>query len=355
MRWFRSSEHSDPAVGATVSARNDRGVRSFPAVAVALAAALAVPGPAGGAPITVLVSAAVGEDAQQTMPAALWLKLVSEYVGPAKIVAAVEPSVPDEQSCRAAHAAYALLATFDRLPRLPGTAQEIDREYAVARFTLRNCVTGVVSPAKFVRIESDPVAESARPGDATAETQWGRAVRATLAANPLALVRVAPGHAAAGVQLADRPPERRLRVLRRCAAVPGRAGAVRLCGRRRAAARADRAGRRRGRAEVRHGARHRPRHAATGRLRVDGGADPDAVTRSDPVRHPNIGAEPNAGAEPHAYTFGGSSPVMSATRLDCWPRFAIAMTSSPSARRCRRTPLVERPARRIWLTGILIT
>jgi hypothetical protein len=29
------------------------------------------------------------------------------------------------------------------------------------------------------------------------------------------------------------------------------------------------------------------------------------------------------------------------------PRFAIAITSSPSASRCKRTPLVERPARRI--------
>ncbi len=33
----------------------------------------------------------------------------------------------------------------------------------------------------------------------------------------------------------------------------------------------------------------------------------------------------------------------------------MAMTSSPSASRCRRTPLVERPARRIWLTGMRIT
>src|SRR5450631_3142489 len=36
----------------------------------------------------------------------------------------------------------------------------------------------------------------------------------------------------------------------------------------------------------------------------------------------------------------GSSPVISATRLVTCPRFAIAITSSPSASRCSRTPLV---------------
>jgi len=191
--WFRSSDYSDPAVGATVSARNDRGVRPFPAMTAALvAAALAVSAPARGTPITVLVAAPVGEGAQQTMPATLWLRLVSDYVGPAKVVPDVESTMPDQERCRAAHAAYALLATFDRAPRLPGTAQDTDRAYAVARFTLRNCATGVVSPPKIVRLESDPVDGSDRTGDAAAaERQWSRAVHAALARDPLALVKAA--------------------------------------------------------------------------------------------------------------------------------------------------------------------
>jgi hypothetical protein len=160
--------------------------------AALVAAALAAPGPARGTPITVLVAAPVGEGAQETMPAGLWLRLVSDYLRPAKIVPDIETTVPDEERCRAAHAAYALLATFDRAPRLPGTAQDTDRAYAVARFTLRNCATGVVSPSKIVRLESDPVAESERTGDAAAaDRQWSRAVRAALARDPLALVKAA--------------------------------------------------------------------------------------------------------------------------------------------------------------------
>jgi hypothetical protein len=170
------------------------GVRRFPAITAALAAAaLAVPAPVPGAPITVLVAAPVGEGAQQTMPAALWLRLVSEYVGPAKIVADVESTMPDQERCRAAHASYALLATFDRAPRLAGTAQDTDRAYAVARLTLRDCATGVVSPPRIIRLESDPVAESDRTGDlAAAERQWARPVQVALAHEPLALVKAAP-------------------------------------------------------------------------------------------------------------------------------------------------------------------
>jgi hypothetical protein len=168
-------------------------VRPFPAIAAALVgAALAAPVPARGAPVTVLVAAPVGDAAQQTMPAALWLRLVSDYVGPAKIVTDAEAAMPDQERCRAAHAAYALLATFDRAPRLPGTAQDTDRAYAVARFTVRNCATGVVSPAKVLRLESDPVAESDRTGDAAdADRQWSRAVHAALARNPLVIVKAA--------------------------------------------------------------------------------------------------------------------------------------------------------------------
>ena len=165
-------------------------MRPIPGLTAALAVvALAAPGTASNSlPVTVLVAATVGDGAQQMMPAALWFKLVSDYIGPAKIVSDVESTMPDEERCKSAHAAYAVLATFDRAPRLPGTAQDTDRAYAVARFIVRNCTTGSVSAMKIVRLESDPVGESERAGPATAERQWARAVRMSLAHEPLGIV-----------------------------------------------------------------------------------------------------------------------------------------------------------------------
>jgi hypothetical protein len=181
-------------------------VRPIPGLTAALAVvALAGAGAAGSAPpVTVLVAATVGEGAQQIMPAALWFKLVSDYIGPAKIVSDVESTMPDQERCKSAHAAYAVLATFDRAPRLPGIAQDTDRAYAVARFTVRNCATGIVSVMKIVRLESDPVGESERAGPVTAERQWARAVRVSLAHEPLGIIaapkiavaRVAPSASA---------------------------------------------------------------------------------------------------------------------------------------------------------------
>ena len=165
-------------------------MRPIPGLTAALAVvALAAPGTASSAPpVTVLVAATVGEGAQQMMPAALWFKLVSDYIGPAKVLSDIESTMPDEERCTSAHAAYAVLATFDREPRLPGIAQDTDRAYAVARFTVRNCTTGSVSAMKIVRLESDPVGESERAGPATAERQWARAVRMSLAHEPLGIV-----------------------------------------------------------------------------------------------------------------------------------------------------------------------
>lgn len=182
-------------------------VRPFPAIATALAAvALAAPGPAGGAPVTVLVAAPVGECAPAMMPAALWVRLVTDYLGGAKVVVDLESTLPDQERCRASHAGYAVLATFDRAPRLPGTAQDTDRAYAVARITVRNCATGAVSPTKVFRLESDPIAESDRTGDAAAaERQWTRSVRAAFARDPLVLVRSA--------NVAEAAPPRVSRVL----------------------------------------------------------------------------------------------------------------------------------------------
>ena len=108
------------------------------------AASAAAPAPAG----TVLVVADVGESAQSTMPGALWRKLVVDYVGAHAVVAEDGTALPDEARCRSAHATYAIFATFDRAMRLPGFAQDTDRAYGIARFTVRNCQTGAVAPAE---------------------------------------------------------------------------------------------------------------------------------------------------------------------------------------------------------------
>ena len=143
-------------------------------------------------PATVLLVTDVGESAQRSMPAALWRKLVTEYVAARSALVEEGTSLPDDAHCRSAHALYAIFATFDRAPRLPGLAQDTDRAYGIARFTVRNCLTGIVSPTKTVRLESDPLSEADR-GDfePNAERTWDRAVRLTLSRDPLVLTTVA--------------------------------------------------------------------------------------------------------------------------------------------------------------------
>ena len=165
------------------------------AVLPVLAGLVLTAAPAPAAPVTapppgvVLVVADVGESAQSTMPSALWRKLVADYVGAKQVIAEDGTALPDETHCRGARAAYAIFATFDRAMRLPGFAQDTDRAYGIARFTVRNCQTGAVAPMKTVRIESEPLAEAARgEGDAAvAAAMWQRAVRMSLAHDPLVL------------------------------------------------------------------------------------------------------------------------------------------------------------------------
>lgn len=122
------------------------------------------------------------------MPATLWRKLAVEYVGPHAVTAEDGTALPDEVRCRAAHATYAVLATFERAMRLPGLAQDTDRAYGIARFTVRSCLSGTVAPAKILRIESDPLAEPDRAADeAGAARTWERAIRTALAHDPLPL------------------------------------------------------------------------------------------------------------------------------------------------------------------------
>ena len=152
----------------------------------------AVAAPRAAVPASVLVVADVGETAQRTMPAALWRKLAMEYVGAHPVTAEDGTVLPDDAHCRSAHALYAVFATFDRATRLPGLAQDTDRAYGIARFTVRNCLTGIVAPTKTFRIESDPLSETDRAGDDShAERTWEHAVRRTLSREPLVLSAVA--------------------------------------------------------------------------------------------------------------------------------------------------------------------
>ena len=148
---------------------------------------------ASGAPIPahVLVVTDVGEGAQLTMPASLWRKLAVEYVGARSVTAEDGTTLPDDARCRSDHALYAVFATFDRAMRLPGFAQDTSRAYGIARFTVRNCLTGTVSATKTVRIESDPISDAEREHDFSAERLWERAARTSLARDPLALLAVA--------------------------------------------------------------------------------------------------------------------------------------------------------------------
>ncbi len=166
-------------------------VAAVPALA-ALALAAGVPAaPAGNpSPATiVIVVADIGETAQRTMPGPLWRKLVADYLGARQAIVEDGTALPDEARCRSAHAAYAVFATFDRAMRLPGLAQDTDRAYGIARFTVRNCLTGVVAQTKTVRVESEPLTEAARgEGDAAvAAAMWQRAVQVSLAHDPLVL------------------------------------------------------------------------------------------------------------------------------------------------------------------------
>jgi hypothetical protein len=137
----------------------------------------------------VLVVADVGENARRSMPAALWRKLASDYVG--RTASAEDgTALPDDAHCRSANAQYAVLATFDRATRLPGLAQDTDRAYGIARFTVRNCVTGVVSATKTVQVESEPLSTAERREEALTAATWERAVRTTLAREPLLLTPV---------------------------------------------------------------------------------------------------------------------------------------------------------------------
>ncbi|HTD35840.1 MAG TPA: hypothetical protein VK665_19475 [Candidatus Elarobacter sp.] len=175
-------------------------MRLLPLAAALLLGSAAVPGP-------VLLVTDVGDGAQRTMPAAVWRRLATEYLGARGVTAEDGTALPDEARCRAAHAQYAVLATFDRAMRLPGLAQENDRLYGVARFTVRNCGTGAVAPPKIVRVESEPLRQVPRgEDDALAERAWESAIRTALAHDPLVFATPVPVASAAPAASAGAAP-----------------------------------------------------------------------------------------------------------------------------------------------------
>ncbi|GAC1598167.1 MAG: hypothetical protein NVS3B28_30100 [Candidatus Velthaea sp.] len=144
------------------------------------------------APVTILVAANVAEAARRTMSPELWARLVSDYVSASKVVQFSGAAAPTREDCRAAGAAYAVNATFELMPRLPGLAQDTDRKYGLARIDLLNCITGTATPTHVVRLESDPLSR-ANEGDfePNVEITWARAVRDRLGREPLELTGVA--------------------------------------------------------------------------------------------------------------------------------------------------------------------
>lgn len=197
LRPFRPGAGSD---GFGPGAVEGRTVRSLAVAALRLVTVLlacGAPVASAGSPAstaTVLVVADVGESAQRTMPGPLWRKLVADYLGARTVTVEDGTGLPDDARCRNAHAMYAVFATFDRATRLPGFAQDTDRAYGIARFTVRNCLTGMVAPTKTVRVESEPLTEAARgEGDsALAAAMWQRAVQLSFARDPLALAPPPP-------------------------------------------------------------------------------------------------------------------------------------------------------------------
>jgi len=152
---------------------------------VILAAAPAASGPHADVPA--VVTADVSPGAQATMPEHLWRSLTMELLHARDVGGGEGSALPDAAQCRAAHALFAVLATFERAVRLPGLAQDPDRAYAVAHIVVRNCTTNGITTTTL-RLESDPLSSLERTDpDARASRLWERALRAAFARNAVAL------------------------------------------------------------------------------------------------------------------------------------------------------------------------
>ncbi len=144
----------------------------------------------------------------------------------------------DPARCRAEHAAFAVAATFKRIPDLPALGEEPRRIYAIARFTVRDCTTGALGRTHAVLLHSDPPENGLIGFEAAAERMWLRAAHTELARVPLSLVVQNPSPAPSEEPApSDRPVPRRalpLRYARNTCSVTSE-----FSGRRRSAARSS--------------------------------------------------------------------------------------------------------------------
>lgn len=164
-----------------------------PCVAVAVAVLIVVaaiqPASAARNPVTVLLASRLTPTAPKSMTPLLWRQIVSDYVDASTIATYKGDDTPSLESCRAAGAAIAMVATFDGAPRLPGIANDPGRTYGIARFDRLNCLTGVAMPPQVVRVSSDPPTEA---GDfEVPDNVWNRTIRAQLAREGFALTGIA--------------------------------------------------------------------------------------------------------------------------------------------------------------------
>ena len=152
----------------------------------------------------ILLVTSKGEGAPETMTPELWQQIARDYVGAKTSLDG--NSLPAAADCRAKGAAFAVLATFDRIAMLPGGApRDPDRAYAIARFAVRNCIDGTEGPTKAVVLESEPLESALQQNDALGARVWARPVRNTLAHNPLRLTLTPEASAAVVAQSAARP------------------------------------------------------------------------------------------------------------------------------------------------------
>lgn len=147
----------------------------------------------------ILLFAAKGDGAPETMSPELWRSIAKDYVGAATVAEA--RTLPTAADCRAKGAAFAVLATFDHIAVLPGGApRDPDRAYAVAHFAVRNCIEGSDLPVKAVPLQSEPLETALLDNDPLGARVWARPVRGKLAHTPLHLTLDQARVAAAAAQ-----------------------------------------------------------------------------------------------------------------------------------------------------------
>ncbi len=157
--------------------------------AVGFALAAAAPLGARPAPVKVLVGTTVSDAALQTMPAALWSKMVTAWVNAESVSFAGLPTLDD---CRRQTADFMVSAPFDLRPRLPGMPNSSERIGAVTHLVVTNCVTGDVVYAQHIDLESDPPTnQPVGDFESVPEISWSKSVPAALAKYPVFFPRVA--------------------------------------------------------------------------------------------------------------------------------------------------------------------